>query len=117
MTPTTQRDAEVLLQAFAEPTRLRILALLLPGETCVCDLTEALAVPQPTVSRHLACLRRAGLVQARKDGLWSWYSLTPAQSRVHQTLLACLASCREEMPELAANDVRCCELRQGRHCC
>ena len=61
---------ETLFKALADDTRLRILALLQAGEICVCDIHGTLGLPQPTVSRHLAYLRKAGLVQGRKDGLW-----------------------------------------------
>jgi ArsR family transcriptional regulator, arsenate/arsenite/antimonite-responsive transcriptional repressor len=61
--------------ALADPTRLRILALLQEGEVCVCHIHGSLAVPQPTASRHLAYLRRTGLVSARRDGVWMHYSL------------------------------------------
>ncbi len=61
-----ERNAEVL-QAMGQPTRLKILALLGGGERCVCDLQAALGERQPTVSRHLAVLRRAGVVRARRS--------------------------------------------------
>ena len=61
--------------ALADATRLRILGVLTDGEVCVCHIHEALRVPQPTVSRHLAHLRRAGLVRTRRDGLWVHYRL------------------------------------------
>ena len=61
-----ERKAEVL-QAMGQPTRLKILALLGQGERCVCDLQAALGELQPTVSRHLAILRRAGVVRARRS--------------------------------------------------
>ena len=64
-----------LLKAFADPVRLRLLNLLAGREVCVCHLHEALGLPQPTVSRHLAYLRKAGLVVGRKDGLWVHYRL------------------------------------------
>jgi ArsR family transcriptional regulator len=61
--------------ALADPTRLRILALLVHGEVCVCNIHGSLDVPQPTASRHLAYLRRHGLVATRRDGLWVHYRL------------------------------------------
>ena len=61
--------------ALADATRLRILGVLADGEVCVCHIHEALRLPQPTVSRHLAHLRRAGLVKTRRDGLWIHYRL------------------------------------------
>jgi len=68
------RVAEVCA-ALADPTRLRILALLQHGEVCVCDIHGSLDVPQPTASRHLAYLRARGLVVGRKDGLWVHYRM------------------------------------------
>jgi ArsR family transcriptional regulator, arsenate/arsenite/antimonite-responsive transcriptional repressor len=68
-------DMETLFKALADATRLRILGLLLAGEVCVCDIHETLRIPQPKASRHLAYLRRAGLVQTRRDGLWIHYRL------------------------------------------
>ena len=68
--------------ALADPTRLRILALLRDGEVCVCHLHASLDVPQPTASRHLAYLRKAGLVEARRAGIWMHYRLTPQDNPV-----------------------------------
>lgn len=62
-------------KALADETRLRILALLLEGELCVCDLMAILDLPQSTVSRHLAYLRNAGLVEDRRQGVWMFYRL------------------------------------------
>lgn len=61
--------------ALADPTRLRILSLLRDGEICVCHLHAGLEVPQPTASRHLAYLRKSGLVEARREGIWMHYRL------------------------------------------
>ena len=61
--------------ALADATRLRILSLVKDGEVCVCHIHASLGVPQPTASRHLAYLRRAGLVRARREGIWMHYSL------------------------------------------
>jgi ArsR family transcriptional regulator len=68
-------DLERLFRALGDATRLRILGLLLTGEVCVCHIHESLRIPQPKASRHLAYLRRAGLVETRKDGLWVHYRL------------------------------------------
>ncbi|HET9706108.1 MAG TPA: metalloregulator ArsR/SmtB family transcription factor [Vicinamibacterales bacterium] len=72
------KDLEALTSvyaALADPTRLRILSLLGEGEVCVCHLHASLDVPQPTASRHLAYLRKSGLVAARRDGTWMHYRL------------------------------------------
>jgi ArsR family transcriptional regulator len=76
--PPTRRTSaidslETLFKALADRTRLRILALLGNNEVCVCHLHDSLGAPQPTVSRHLAYLRRAGLVDVRRDGVWMHY--------------------------------------------
>jgi ArsR family transcriptional regulator len=73
-------DLAAVCAALADPTRLRILALLGDQEVCVCHIHESLDIPQPTASRHLAYLRRAGLVEGRRDGLWVHYRLAPALS-------------------------------------
>jgi ArsR family transcriptional regulator len=64
-----------LFQALADPTRRRIVSLLGDGAHCVCEFQRLLRVPQPTVSRHLAVLRQAGLVTDHRDGRWVFYSL------------------------------------------
>ena len=66
---------ETVFKALADATRLRILGLLLSGEVCVCDIHESLKIPQPKASRHLAYLRRASLVETRREGLWIHYRL------------------------------------------
>lgn len=82
---------EQLFKALADDTRLRILALLASGEVCVCNIHGALDLPQPAVSRHLAYLRKAGLVAARRDGLWMHYRLElPATPGVSKVLKASL---------------------------
>lgn len=93
-------QVDLMFRAFSDRTRLRILHLLRSGETCVCDLVDVLGVPQPKVSRHLAYLRRAGLVVARRDGLWMHYALAGAKSEFHKSLLNCLTCCFQSVPEL-----------------
>jgi ArsR family transcriptional regulator len=95
-----------MFRAFSDRTRLRILHLLAGGELCVCDLVRVLRVPQPTASRHLAYLRRAGLVLTRREGLWSYYRLAPAATPFHQKLIECLGCCFAEVPELAKDAKR-----------
>lgn len=71
-------NSETLFRALSDETRLRCLALLFAeGELCVCELTQALDLSQPKVSRHLAALRDAGLVADRRAGLWVHYRLHP----------------------------------------
>lgn len=69
-----------VLKAIADPARLRLISLLSAhdgGEACVCDLTEPLALSQPTVSHHLKTLVDAGLVRREKRGVWAYFSLVP----------------------------------------
>lgn len=96
-----------MFRAFSDRTRLRILHLLKDHrEICVGDLVAVLGAPQTTVSRHLAYLRRAGLVRVRKSGLWKHYSLEPAVNGFHRRLLRCLGDCFDEVRELAADRKR-----------
>ena len=64
-----------LLKTLAHPVRLRILALLREGELCVCQVTEILGFAPSTISEHLSLLRRAGLVEERKEAKWVFYTL------------------------------------------
>ena len=69
-------QTETFTKALADQTRLRLLALLTDfPELCVCEFTQALTLSQPKVSRHLAILREAGLLQDRRAGLWIYYRL------------------------------------------
>jgi ArsR family transcriptional regulator len=89
-----ERTSEII-KALSDPTRLRIVSLLRHGELCVCDLTEALQIPQSTVSRHLSSLKNAGWVKARRSGKWMHYLLlenAPSlQTRIGNVL-------KEELP-------------------
>jgi len=85
-----------LFKAFADPARLRILCMLTHGEICVCHIMEKLKMGQSKVSRHLAYLRRAGLVSGRREGLWIHYSLVKPDHTLQKKLLESLASCGGE---------------------
>jgi len=115
MKTQTANRVDLMFRAFSDRTRLRILHLLRSGELCVCDLVSVLGVPQPKASRHLAYLRKARLVVARKQGLWSYYSLAPARNAFHQKLLDCLECCFRDVPELAKDAKRLA--RCGTSCC
>jgi len=106
-----------LFAAFANPTRLRILSLLQERkEICVCDLCHVLGEAQPKVSRHLGALRRAGLVDVRRDGKWKHYSLAQAPTPLHRTLLGCVRGCLAELDELAADRARLAGLEPSARC-
>jgi ArsR family transcriptional regulator, arsenate/arsenite/antimonite-responsive transcriptional repressor len=70
-----QYDIAFLFKALADPTRLRLINLMGDAEVCVCFFVEVLKINQPKISRHLAYLRRAGVVSARRDGKWIHYRL------------------------------------------
>ena len=70
-------DMELFFRALADRTRLRLINLMGGGEVCVCFLVEILGTNQPKISRHLAYLKRAGIVDARRDGRWMHYRLSP----------------------------------------
>ena len=104
-----------LLKALADPVRLRLVNLLLEDrEVCVCHLHEALGLPQPTVSRHLAYLRKHGIVSGRKEGLWVYYRLARASSSLHRQLISCLNSSLPDIEELRRDRQR---LEKSWPCC
>lgn len=84
-TPLARADA--LFRGLADPTRLRLLNLLVAGELCVCDLVALLELPQSTVSRHLAALRRSGLIEVSARGRFSHYRLAGAAGPLHAALV------------------------------
>jgi len=77
---------EELFRALADGTRLRILRLLMAGELCVCNIHDALKIPQAKASRHLAYLRRVGLVTTRREGLWIYYRLSKSADPIVATI-------------------------------
>lgn len=117
MPSAAKTRVDLVFRAFADPIRLRVLNLLQDGELCVCDLVAVLKAPQPTVSRHLAYLRRAGLVQVRQERSWNYYTLAPARAAFHSKMLECLATCYADVPELAQDRTRARRLRNQGGCC
>lgn len=105
---TGPRDITTLLSALADPTRLRLIRLLLQEELCVCELVDALRMPQYKVSRHLAMLRRVGLVRARQNGRWMYYSVgrQGALSAFQRDLLAVMHVHLDGVPAHRKDDVR-----------
>jgi ArsR family transcriptional regulator, arsenate/arsenite/antimonite-responsive transcriptional repressor len=80
-------DIALLFRALADRTRLRLLNLIADREVCVCYFVEILGTNQPKISRHLAYLRRAGLVQARRDGKWMHYRISQPTDATATSLL------------------------------
>lgn len=104
-----------IFQALGDRTRLRLLHLLASGEICVCYFVQILGESQPKISRHLGYLRRAGLVNARRDGKWIHYSLRrPADERhaaVLDATLAALDEDRQAARDRMALERACCAVR------
>ena len=103
---------DAFFRALADSTRLRLLNLIADKEICVCYFVEILRLSQPKISRHLAYLRRAGIVGARREGRWMHYRLlNPADTAISEILRETLARLRQ-MPDmqsdLAKLETRCC---------
>lgn len=96
-------DEAALLKVLADPTRLRLAVLLsLNGETCVCTLADGLAEPEYKISRHLAVMRSAGLVEARRAGTWMHYRLVRPRSQMEKCLWKCLRDYLSDDASVAA---------------
>jgi ArsR family transcriptional regulator len=103
--------------ALADENRLRLLPLLKDGEICVCYLQEVLQTNQPKISRHLAYLKKAGLVEARREGKWMHYRLKKLETGLEKTLLATLKHLQKK-PQIRKDAQRlkqvvCCPERYG----
>ena len=109
---STAAEMERLFLGLADGTRLRLLNLMADQEVCVCYFVEALQLPQPTISRHLAYLRRAGVVAARRDGKWMHYRVVVPQNPFARQLivdtLRWLASDRQMQRDRARLNRACC---------
>jgi ArsR family transcriptional regulator len=116
-TRTAEPPVERLFRALSERPRLRLLQLLRGGELCVGDLTGVLRLPQPTVSRHLAYLRRCGLVSARKRGPWMFYALAPLPPATRELLERGLDLGAAGYVGRAADERRLAAVRRGGGCC
>ena len=103
-----------MFAALADPTRLRLLNLMRGREVCVCYFVDILGESQPKISRHLAYLRRAGIVSARREGKWMHYRLerpaNESEERVLDAVLDGLASDRRLQADLARLEKVCCEV-------
>lgn len=110
-----EAQLELLFRALGDRTRLRLLNLMAAGEVCVCFFVEVLGASQPKISRHLAYLRRAGVVAARRDGKWMHYRIAtpedPHAARVFAEVLAWLGEEREMQKDRARMENICCAPR------
>jgi ArsR family transcriptional regulator len=95
-----------LFRAFADETRLRLMNLLAQRPHCVCEFESILRVPQPKISRHLAYLRRSGLVTETRHGKMIMYALAEPRSKLHETLLCCVRGCFQEIDFLKKDIAR-----------
>jgi ArsR family transcriptional regulator len=92
------------LKALSDPIRLRIVLLLqAEGELCVCDLMAVLQLPQSTVSRHLAYLKRSCWVDTRREGVWMHYTLSQESCKICKELLQTLRQHAGNLPEAASD--------------
>lgn len=88
------------IKALSDPIRLRIILLLQSeGELCVCDLMAVLGLPQSTVSRHLAYLKRSCWVDTRREGVWMYYTLSRESCIICRELLQILKQHASTLPE------------------
>jgi ArsR family transcriptional regulator len=106
-------EPELLFKTLSDPTRLRLLNLLAEEEVCVCDLQGTLGLDQPKVSRHLAQLRRAGLVEVERDGKWMHYRLARHGDPLVQNILEGLRAWMRRHPHFNSERGRlekvCCQ--------
>jgi ArsR family transcriptional regulator len=111
----TAEELETVFAALADRTRLRLLNLMSEGEVCVCFFVEVLDEPQPKISRHLAMLRKAGLVSARREAKWMHYSIAmPRHSTARQAFERVIGTLQDD-PEMQRDRVAlksaCCSKR------
>ena len=117
---------ETVFRALSDRTRLRILALLGAQEVCVCHIHDTLGLSQPTASRHLAYLRRAGLVEARRQGVWMHYRVSPSLDPVARGVVDAAVNALAQAPvtssdrkqfQKAFGPRHVIEVRHGGACC
>ncbi|HTV04299.1 MAG TPA: metalloregulator ArsR/SmtB family transcription factor [Acidobacteriaceae bacterium] len=110
--PAKPEDLALLFAALADTTRLRLLNLMAGREVCVCYFVEILGQSQPKISRHLAYLRRAGIVSARREGKWMHYRIRWPQDHAAIFMLRAALTSLAEAPEMQADIARleqtCC---------
>lgn len=97
------KEMETLFMALADKTRLRLLNLMAEDEVCVCFFTEVLGDSQPKISRHLAYLRNADLVEARRDGKWMHYSIRWPEDDGMRAVLRSTVDALADNPEMQAD--------------
>lgn len=114
------KDTDTFFKMLSDSTRLRCLMLMqAEGELCVCELTHALDLSQPKISRHLAHLREAGLLVARRNGTWMYYRINPdLQGWALEILQTALDGIRKTEPFISDNKMLdTMANRPGLSCC
>lgn len=103
-----------IFAALADRTRLRLLNLMRGGEVCVCFFAETLGTNNPKISRHLAYLRRAGLVHSRREGKWVHYSLQKPENEQAAEIVSSVFRAFDADPEMQADREKltsvCCQV-------
>ena len=111
--PLKSVDLVQVFTALADPTRLRLLNLMYGREVCVCYFVEVLNEGQPKISRHLAYLRKAGIVTARREGKWMHYRIMPPQdasaAAILEATLTALQSDPAMQTDLSSLSKACCQ--------
>jgi ArsR family transcriptional regulator len=106
-----------VFKALSDESRLRIINILVhSGELCVCDIEAIMSFTQTKVSRHLSYLKRAGLVDDRRQGLWMLYSIAKPKNEDHRQLLECVAEILKSNP-VAMRDARRLTANIRKGCC
>jgi ArsR family transcriptional regulator len=110
-----KNDLVTLFQALGDRTRQRLLYLMTDGEVCVCYFVEVLGESQPKISRHLAYLRKAGIVAARREGKWMHYRIVRPGDAYHARVLDCILDAlgedRQMQRDRAMLERACCGTR------
>lgn len=111
------RDFSRFFAALSDENRLRLLYLMKNGEICVCYLQGVLQTNQPKISRHLAYLKKAGLVEARRDGKWMHYRLKKLENSRAKIFSETLRRLEKEIPikkdAQRLEQIQCCPARYG----
>ncbi len=99
-------ELSAIFKVLCDNNRLRIICLLFQGEKCVCDVEEQLRISQPLASHHLHVLKEAGLVEARREGTWSYYRLVP-EAILHLNRIFGEILGAQRLPEAYPERARC----------
>jgi ArsR family transcriptional regulator len=110
----------LLAKALADPSRVRVLAILRGQELCVCELCDVLGLTQSTLSTHLQVIRSAGLVSARKEGKWMYYAISPEAKPIVRSLFQAFAPSLQADTTLRRDEKRLTRrlaMRENGSCC